>query len=61
MAALLSIPLRTARTEDDSFSRFFSEPCKIKAQNYITEAENRATVRSHLLSFKVKPLLYYVC
>lgn len=33
MAALLSIPLRTARTDDDSFSRFFSEPFKIKAQN----------------------------
>lgn len=27
---LLSTPLRTARTDDESFSRFFSEPYKIK-------------------------------
>lgn len=30
----LSIPFLTARTEDESFSLFFSEPFKIKVQNW---------------------------
>lgn len=43
---VLSIPFRTARTEEESFSLFFSEPFKIKVQNW-----SRATAKmnAHVL------------
>lgn len=50
MTVLLSIPLRTARTDDDNFSCFFSEPFKIKVT---------VPNRKQSSCYSVKPLFCY--
>lgn len=61
MAALLSIPLRTARTDDDSFSCFFSEPFKIKRHRIKSQLFNQsAFVSVSSKAFALFNLFFYL-